>query len=142
MRAPAPLLLLFTLAGAAPAPEPIDLLDLQPGFVRGGKLLRNRVENTPGITLVGKRYRGFNAPVPLRMGYDLDGAFARATLTLGAIRGEGGVTFRLIADGKVLAATPPLFPGAAPLEVSVALDGALLFEIEALWGRCEELTGA
>ncbi|MGQ0614965.1 MAG: NPCBM/NEW2 domain-containing protein [Planctomycetaceae bacterium] len=134
MRAPAPLLLLACLAGAALSPEPIDLLDLQPGFVRGGKLLRNRVENTPGITLQGKRYRGLNGPVPLRMGYDLDGAFERATLSLGVIRAQGGVTFRLIADGKVLVATPPLFAGAAPLEVSVALDGALLFEIEAQGG--------
>lgn len=110
-------------------PDPVPLLDLRPGFAQGGRILRNRTPAKPGLYLAGKRYRGFNCPVPCRFGFDVRGAFARFTVRLGVLEGAAGATFRLLGDGRVLAATPPLFAGAEPIAVEVDVRDVLLLEV-------------
>jgi hypothetical protein len=120
---------LLLLLVPAFAIDPVSLLDLQPGFVQGGRILRNRTPAKPGLFLAGKRYRGYNCPVPCRVGFDLRGAFARFRVRLGVLEGAAGATFRVLGDGRVLAATPPLFPNAEPILVEVDVGDVLLLEI-------------
>jgi hypothetical protein len=124
-------LALALAAGAAPrAGTPIPLLDLRPGFSKGGKLYRNRTREKPGLFLKGKRCRGLNAAVPSRAGFDLDGSFLRFRVRVGALDGsEDPVRFRILGDGRVLAATPPLFAGAEPLVLDVGVERVLLLEL-------------
>jgi len=121
------------LAAAPPPPDALLLMDLRPGYTQGSRFLRNRTPTKPGLLLDGKRYRGLNCPVPFRLGYDLGSAFTRLTVKFGVLEGTAGagVTFRVLGDGRTLAATPPLFPNAAPVSVDVPLDNVLLLEIAA-----------
>jgi hypothetical protein len=117
---------------AASRPAPVSLLDLRPSFVKARDLVRrNRTVLRPGLFLVGKRYRGLNVPSSCRIGFDLDGVFESFEVTVGVL--DGGrepIRFRLLGDGQVLAATPPLFPGAEPVRLRVDLSRVLLLELE------------
>jgi len=131
------LLLLLPFVPFAAAAEPnlryVPLLDLVPSFEKG-RALRNRTEEAPGIFLANKRHRGLNCPVPCRMGFQLDGAFERFDVKVGILDGsggKGGVVFRLLGDGKPLLATPPLFPDAPPIPLSVRVRNVILLELVA-----------
>jgi hypothetical protein len=123
-------LLLLPLLLAAPNLRWVPLLDLVPSFEKG-RALRNRTERSPGIFVAKKRHRGLNAPVPCRIGWQLDGAFERMELKVGVLDGSpaGGVVFRLLGDGEPLLATPPLFPDAPPIPLNVTLKNVLLLEL-------------
>ena len=105
--------------GAAPTGTRITLLDLRPSFLKPGNqpLLRNGTRKKPGLFIAEKRYRGLNAPLPSRVGFDLELTFTRFSVKVGLLDGahkSAQAVFRVLGDGKVLAATPPLFPGQAP----------------------------
>jgi hypothetical protein len=69
-------------------------------------------------------------PASARVGFDVDAAFQRFTVKVGVLDGgRGAVRFKVLGDGKVLASTPPLFPGAAPVELEVSLERVLLLEL-------------
>jgi len=117
---------------AAAGPPTIPLRDLRPAYVRpDGRVLRSRHAGKPGLPAGGVRHRGLNVPGSCRMGFDLDGCFDALRVKVAALEGsKGPVRFLVHGRGRVLAATPPLFPGAKALELDVPLDGALLLELE------------
>ena len=117
---------------AGPRPAPIPLLDLKPAFVKGRDIVRrNRTVTRAGLYLSGERYRGLNVPSQCRLGFDLDGVFESFEVGVGVLDGgRGPIRFRVLGDGQVLAATPPLFPGAEPLRLRVDLTRVLLLELE------------
>jgi hypothetical protein len=120
------------LAAAGPhGKTPVPLRDLKTRFSRT-RLYRSRTAAAPGLFLREKRYRGLCCLVPGRLGYDVDGHFARFTVSVGVL--DGGrqpVRFAVYGDGKALASTPPLFAGTAPVALDVALDGVVLLELAA-----------
>jgi len=124
--------LLAGLAGAGPhGKTPVPLRDLKARYARG-RLYRSRTAAAPGLFLQGKRHRGLCCPAPARVGFDIDGHFARFTVTVGVL--DGGlkpVRFAVYGDGKALASTPPLFAGAESVRLDVALDGVFLLELAA-----------
>ncbi|MHC4491563.1 MAG: NPCBM/NEW2 domain-containing protein [Planctomycetota bacterium] len=124
--------LLVGLASAGPhGKTPVQLRDLKERFTRG-RLYRSRTAAAPGLFLGGQRYRGLCCPVPSRVGFDIDGHFARFTVAVGVL--DGGrrpVRFRVFGDGKPLASTPPLFAGAEPVAIDVRLKGVFLLELAA-----------
>jgi len=130
-------LVAFLLAiplGAAPSGTRITLLDLRPSFLKPGNqtLLRNGTRRKPGLFIAAKRYRGLNAPLPSRVGFDLELSFTRFSVKVGLLDGShksAQAVFRVLGDGKVLAATPPLFPGQAPVELVADVSNVFLLEL-------------
>jgi hypothetical protein len=124
--------LLAGLAGAGPhGKTPVPLRDLEVRFSRS-RLYRSRTAAAPGLFLAGTRHRGICCPAPARVGFDIDGYFARLTVAVGVL--DGGtrpVRFRIYGDGKALASTPPLFAGAEPVGIDVDLNGVFLLELAA-----------
>ncbi|MHC4550646.1 MAG: NPCBM/NEW2 domain-containing protein [Planctomycetota bacterium] len=135
MRVAAVALLVAGPALAGPrASAPVPLRDLGVRFVRSvdGRLYRSRTARVAGLFVSGERYRGLCSKVPARIGFDVDGTFARLVVRVGVL--DGGrepVRFRVLGDGRPLASTPPLFAGAKPLPLEVALDGVILLELVA-----------
>ncbi|MDH3590358.1 MAG: NPCBM/NEW2 domain-containing protein [Planctomycetota bacterium] len=134
------LLVVFFLLGAVSAAprgkRPVPLRDLKARFVRGGKLERSRMGNRPGLWVAGKRHRGLAITVPGRIGFDVDRNFARLTIKVAVLDGASQpARFLVIGDGKTITATPPLFPGAAPIELDVPLHGVILLELRAEGAR-------
>ncbi len=135
MRSWACLLLLASAASAAPAGQHIVLLDLTPSFAKPAKMatrvLRNRTLNRPGLFLGGKQYRGLNCHCPSRVGFDLQATFSSFRVKVGVLDGSPSknVTFRILGDGKVLAATPPLFVGTPPVPLEVSVKNVFLLEL-------------
>lgn len=111
----------------------VPLRDLKPSFVKSSsRIERSRYRNKPGLWVAGRRHRGLSVPAGSRIGFDLDGDFTLLRIKVAMLDGtKGPMRFFVKGKGNVLAATPPLFPGAKPLELEVPLDGVLLLELEA-----------
>ena len=109
----------------------MPLLDLRPAFFKSPeRLRRNRTRAKAGLTCDGVRYRGLSVPASSRIGFDLDAAFQFFTVHVGVLDGgRGPVRFKILGDGKVLASTPPVFPGAEPVTLGVSLEHVLLLEL-------------
>ncbi|MHC4958304.1 MAG: NPCBM/NEW2 domain-containing protein [Planctomycetota bacterium] len=108
---------------------PVALRDIKPGFAKGGRVLRSRTPKKPGLFVKGKRHRGLNSPVPGRFGVDVDATFQKFTVEVAALDGSrGAVAFKVVGDGRVLAATPPLFAGSSPVKLEVDVSNVLLLE--------------
>ena len=122
---------LLLLLLAAPAP-PVPLRDVKPAFVHGGEILRNRTKQVPGLAVKGVRHRGLNCPSPSRAGFHTNAAFLRLTVDVAVLDGSRKpVAFKVIGDGRTLAATPPLFVGDKPLSLDVDISKVLLLELVA-----------
>ncbi|MEM8882598.1 MAG: NPCBM/NEW2 domain-containing protein [Planctomycetota bacterium] len=124
---------LLALAGTVCAkPTRIPLRDLEPAYEKGGLMMRSRTSKAPGLTIGGKRLRGLSVTRGSRVAYLLDGRFAKLEVKVGVLDGgKGPVRFLVHGRGRVLASTPPLFPGAEPVQLEVPLDGVLILELEA-----------
>ncbi|MHC4846973.1 MAG: NPCBM/NEW2 domain-containing protein [Planctomycetota bacterium] len=125
--------LIASTAIAKPPGKKIPLRDLHPAYVKSSaRVLRSRSSSKPGLFVAAKRYRGLNVPAKSRIGYDLEGNFATLRVKVAVLDGsKGPLRFFVHGRGRVLAATPPLFPGVKPLELEIPLEGVLLLELEA-----------
>ena len=118
---------------AAPGVKPVALRDIKPAFVHGGDILRSRTSRLPGLAIRGKPHRGLNCPSPSRAGFHVDASFKRLRVDVAVLDGSRKpVAFKVIGDGRTLAATPPLFAGDKPLRLDVDITRVLLLELVAL----------
>jgi len=105
----------------------VPLRDLAPRF---GKVYRSRTPDRAGLFVGGERHRGLCLRVPGRAGFELDEAFSRFEVRVAVVDGAAKpVRFSILGDGKPLASTPPLFPDAKPLELTVDVTGVVLLEL-------------
>ncbi|MHC4955245.1 MAG: NPCBM/NEW2 domain-containing protein, partial [Planctomycetota bacterium] len=136
MRLTSVFLLLLACAASAQSKgaRRVPLRDLHPSFLKTkGRVLRSRTQFKPGIIVADKTYRGLNVPAACRMGYDIDACFSTFTVKVGVLgTGKHSIRFVVRGRGKVLASTPPLFPGTPPVELKVPIDGVLLLELETI----------
>jgi len=123
--------LVFLLAAVAHAEGVVPLRDLIPAYTKSGeRVYRSRDNVTAGLYIGKQRYRGLCVAANCRIGYEIDARFARLKLRVGVLdRSRGPIRFSVIGKGQTLASTPPLFPGAKPVELDVPLDGVLLLEL-------------
>ena len=109
----------------------MPLRDLIPAFTKSeDRVYRSRDGATAGLFIGKKRYRGLGVSTRCRLGYEVDAQFARFKVRVGVLDRSGGpIRFSILGKGQTLASTPPLFPGAQPIELDVPLDGVLLLEL-------------